>query len=134
MIRGGKFPLLPCVLVHNARGCACRIRETSRDGGGQFPSSSFLILNFLPVYFQVPVPLSFRFLSSQSHCCLRFLLPSAPQTPSLSVFSSTPFLSSKALYLVSLTRSGKEPMELIGRRKKSRGTLQPSFASFCHQR
>lgn len=54
MIRGRKFPMLPCVLVRNALECTFRIREMSRDGGGRFPCSSFLILNFLLVYFQVP--------------------------------------------------------------------------------
>ena len=95
------------------------------------PSSSWIFCQFISKF--LIHPSFFCFLLSQSHCCLRFLLLPAPQPPSPSVFTSTPFLSSKVLYLVSLTRSGKEPVELIGRRKKSRGMLQPSFTSFYHQ-
>lgn len=135
MIRGRKFPALPCVLARNVLEYPFRIREMSRDGGGTFLSSSFLILNFLPVDFQVPDPcflLPFPF--PQSHSCLPFLLPSAPLPPSPSVFSFTPFLSSQVLYLVCVwPDQGKKQVELVGRRKKSRGTLQPSFG-FVHQR
>lgn len=90
MIRGRKFPVLPSVLIHSTLECAFRIREMSRNRSGRFRFSSFLILNFLQLIFKFLIhPSFFRFLSSQLHCSLHFLLPSALQLPSLSAFSST---------------------------------------------